>query len=83
MYYFYVRNQCVNRIIYLKPNGNAGHVAISGSGPRARVEDLYGAGTAFSHWKEAVYTGELMTGFLSGGLFLFAYFYHTYFLPIN
>ena len=46
-------------------NGNAGHVAIGGTG-EADIEDLGGAGTARGHWKESVYENELMTGFISG-----------------
>lgn len=51
---------------YQKENANAAHVAYGGVGANARVENQGGSGTAGSHWKEAVYDNELMTGYVEG-----------------
>ena len=51
--------------LYLGENGAVGQSQIGGSG-RPIVEDVGGAGTARAHWKESVYSNELMTGFISG-----------------
>lgn len=48
---------------YLLTHANAAHVELAGSGV-ALVEDTGGGGTLGSHWKEAYYDTELMTGYI-------------------
>jgi hypothetical protein len=56
-------------------NGPAARAAFYGavapgtafSGTPVPIENIGGAGTAFVHWREATFTNELMTGFLSAG----------------
>jgi hypothetical protein len=50
--------------LYQGENGNAGLSEIVGSDSKIIIEDLGGVGTARAHWKELVYDGELMTGYL-------------------
>jgi hypothetical protein len=40
---------------------------LGGTGPGIAVEQDYGAGTAGSHWDEATFDNELMTGFINEG----------------
>jgi len=52
---------------YLGENGNLGLDTIAGlPNQEIVIEDQGGAGTARSHWSEAVYDTELMTGYLEG-----------------
>lgn len=50
--------------IYLKPKANAMDVILRNVNSGAVVEDEGGMGTAGSHWKEAVYGDEIMTGYI-------------------
>jgi len=49
---------------YKGEQGNIGNEEVGLTG-EAIIEDTGGQGTAMSHWKETVYTIELMTGFVS------------------
>jgi len=51
---------------YFGVNGNAANAAL-GAGVEAVIENEGGPGTARGHWKESVYTDELMTGFINSG----------------
>ena len=48
---------------YFGAYGNQGNADVGASG-NAVVEDTGGQGTARGHWKETVYPGELMTGYI-------------------
>ncbi|KAH9259243.1 hypothetical protein BASA81_002286 [Batrachochytrium salamandrivorans] len=56
---------------YLGDYGNQGHAEIGGKraglGAAAIVEDGALSGTSRVHWKESVYTTELMTGYVNDG----------------
>lgn len=51
---------------WLGAYANEALLYLGGSGPGIVVEDSGGAGTRRSHWDEATYQDELMTGYLSG-----------------
>jgi hypothetical protein len=46
--------------------GTSGGLGFSGAG--VPVEATGGAGTAYAHWRESSFGGELMTGWLNGGI---------------
>ena len=49
------------------PNAVAAYTGSNGgSGSAVPVEDIFGPGTARSHWKESVFLSEIMTGIITG-----------------
>mmetsp|Transcript_14306 Transcript_14306/g.18781 ORF Transcript_14306/g.18781 Transcript_14306/m.18781 type:complete len:424 (+) Transcript_14306:148-1419(+) len=59
-------NPCNTNPTYIGPNGIQGFNDLGGSGTLP-VANQGGFGTVNAHWRESVFQGELMTGFLSGG----------------
>jgi protocatechuate 3,4-dioxygenase beta subunit len=52
---------------YTGANAVAAYKALGGPGTSIPVENTGGAGTAGAHWRETVFTNEIMTGFLNTG----------------
>jgi len=47
--------------LYQGREGNVGHREVTGFTSNAKVETLFGPGSARKHWKDSIYPGELMT----------------------
>lgn len=52
---------------YIGALGFAGYQSLGGTQPSVAVENIGGAGTAGSHWRDGFFGNELMTGFLGSG----------------
>lgn len=52
--------------VFTGKNARKAYKELGGEESKVPIEALGGSGTAYSHWRESVFEGELMTGLLSG-----------------